>query len=63
MLFIRLSNITKQENETVREFHDKFGNLVQKIPMSHHPSDSFLLFLYTKAFARHMGLSPQRQIP
>jgi hypothetical protein len=49
MLLIWLNNITKPENEIVREFHDKFERLVQKIPVSHHPSNNFLLFLYTKA--------------
>jgi hypothetical protein len=29
MLLIRLNNITKVENETVREFHDKFERLIQ----------------------------------
>jgi hypothetical protein len=46
-MLIRLNNLTKQENETVREFHDKFENLMQKIPMSHHPSKT-------------TGISPQR---
>jgi hypothetical protein len=55
MLLIRLNNITKKENETVKEFHDKFEILVQKISMSYHPSNNFLLFLYTKSFTRQMG--------
>jgi hypothetical protein len=50
MLLIRINNLTNQDNENVREFHDKFENLMQNIPVSHHPSDSFLLFLYTKSF-------------
>jgi len=49
MLLTRLNNITKVENETVREFHDKFERLIQQIPTSHHPSNNFLLFLYTKS--------------
>jgi hypothetical protein len=28
---------------------------MQKIPVSHHPSDSFLLFIYTKAFIGQLG--------
>jgi hypothetical protein len=28
---------------------------MQKIPVSHHPSDSFLLFLYTKDFIGQLG--------
>jgi len=63
MLLIRLNNITKQENETVREFNDKFESLVQKVPVSHHPSDNFLLFLYTKAFTGQMGFLLKDKAP
>jgi hypothetical protein len=55
MLLIRLNNLVKQENETVREFHDKSETLLQNILVSHHPSDIFLLFLYTKAFTGQLG--------
>jgi hypothetical protein len=55
MLLVRLNNITKAENETVREFHDKFERLIQQIPSNHHPSNNFLLFLYTKSFTRRMS--------
>jgi hypothetical protein len=55
MLLIRLNNLVKQENETIREFHNKFETLLQKIPMSHHPSPSFLLFIYTKALTGQLG--------
>jgi hypothetical protein len=58
-----MNNITKQENETVREFHDKFENLVLKIPMSYHPSHNFLLFLYTKAFTGQMGFILKDKAP
>jgi hypothetical protein len=63
MLLIRLNNITKQENEIVREFHDKFESLVQKIPVSHHPLDNFLLFLYTKAFTGQMSFLLRDKAP
>ena len=63
ILLIRLNNLTKQENETVREFHDKFESLVQKILVSHHPSDNFLLFLYTKAFTGQMGFLLRDKAP
>jgi hypothetical protein len=55
MMLIRLNNITKQENETVRELHDKFESVVRNIPVSHHPLDNFLLFVYTKSFTGQMG--------
>jgi hypothetical protein len=52
MLFIRMNNLVKQENETVREFHDTFENLTQNIPIIQHTADNFLIFLYTKSFTR-----------
>jgi hypothetical protein len=55
MLLIRLKNLVKQENEIVREFPDKFETLMQNILVSHHPSNNFLLFLFTKAFAGQLG--------
>jgi hypothetical protein len=55
MFLTRLNNIKKVKNEIVSEFHDKFERLIQQIPASHHPSNNFLLFLYTKSFTRQMG--------
>jgi hypothetical protein len=55
MILIRINNLVKPENGNVRELHEKFENLMQKIPMSHHPYDSFLLFLYTKSFTGQLG--------
>jgi hypothetical protein len=65
MLLIRLNKLVKQENEIVREFHDKFETLLQNIHLSHQHSASFLLFIYTKAFIGHLGYllrdtNPQR---
>jgi hypothetical protein len=55
MLLTRLNNLVKQENETIREFQSRFETLLQKIPVSHHPTHSFLLFIYTKAFTGQLG--------
>jgi hypothetical protein len=55
MLQIRLNNLVKWENETIIEFHSRFATLLQKIPLSHHPTHSFLLFIYTKAFNGQLG--------
>jgi hypothetical protein len=46
----KLNYIKKAENETVREFHDRFDKLIQHIPASHHPSNNFFIFLYTTNF-------------
>jgi hypothetical protein len=56
VLLMRLNSLTKAENETVQEFHDKFERIVQQIPVSHHPSSSFLTFLYTKAFSGQLKI-------
>jgi hypothetical protein len=63
MLLIRLNNITKSENETVREFHDKFERLVQKISVSYHPSNNFLLFIYNKASTGKIGFLLKDKAP
>jgi hypothetical protein len=63
MLLTILNNITKAKNETVMEFHDKFERLVQQIPKSHHPSNNFLLFLYTKNFLGKMGFLIKDKAP
>jgi hypothetical protein len=55
MLLIRMNNLVKQENETIIEFHNKFETLLQNILVSHHPSPSFFLFIYTKAFTGYIG--------
>ena len=55
MLLTRLNNLWKQENETIREFHSRFETLLQKIPVNHHPTNSFLLYIYTKAFTGQLG--------
>jgi hypothetical protein len=36
---------------------------MQKIPVSHHPSYSFLLFLYTKAFIGQLGFLLRDKAP
>jgi hypothetical protein len=51
-LINKLDHIKKNENETVREFHDRFERLLQQIPANLHLSHNFLLSLYTKAFTR-----------
>jgi hypothetical protein len=43
MLLTGLNSLWKHENETIREFHTKFKTLLQKISVSHHPTDNFLV--------------------
>jgi hypothetical protein len=51
----RLNTLWKQDNETIREFHTRFETLLQKIPVSHHPANNFLVYIYTKAFIGQLG--------
>jgi hypothetical protein len=55
MLLTRLNSLWKHENETIREFHTRFETLLQKIPVSHHPTNNFLVYIYTKAFTGQLG--------
>ena len=43
------------KNETVKEFHIGFENLLQQIPRSPHPEDKYLVYLYTKALLVQLG--------
>jgi hypothetical protein len=42
MLIKRLEYMKQTENETVKEFHTRFENLLHQIPRSHHPEDRYL---------------------
>jgi hypothetical protein len=55
MMLTKLNTLWKQENETIREFHTRFETLLQKIPVSHHPANNFLVYIYTKAFTGQLG--------
>jgi hypothetical protein len=55
MLLTRLNSLWKHENESIREFHTRFETLLQKIPVSHHPSDNYLVYIYTKSFTSQLG--------
>jgi hypothetical protein len=55
MLLTRLNSLWKHDNETIREFHTRFETLLQKIPISHHPSDNYLVYIYTKSFTSQLG--------
>jgi hypothetical protein len=49
MLLQRLEHIKQIENETIREFQDRFVYLLYQIPRSHHPRNKCLIYLYTNA--------------
>jgi hypothetical protein len=47
MLIKILEHMKQTKNETIKEFHTRFENLLQQIPGSHHPEDKYLVYLYT----------------
>jgi hypothetical protein len=53
MLLQQLTEIGRNENETVREFNTRFEKLLQRIPSNICPERDHLIFLYTKAFPGH----------
>jgi hypothetical protein len=55
MLIKRLKYMKQTENETVKEFHTRFENLLHQIPRSHHAEDRYLAHLYTNALLVHLG--------
>jgi hypothetical protein len=63
MLLKRLEYIKQIENETIREFQDRFENLLWQIPRSHHPEDKYLTYLYTNALLVHLGFLLNKKGP
>jgi hypothetical protein len=62
-LLKRLDYIKQVENETVREFHNRFEKLLYQIPRSHHPGDMYLVYLYTNAILVHLGFLLNKKGP
>jgi hypothetical protein len=55
MLIKILEYMKQTKNETVKEFHTRFENLLQQIPRSHRPEDKYLVYLYTNALLVQLG--------
>jgi hypothetical protein len=51
----RLEYIKQTKNETVKEFHTRFENLLYHIPRSHRLGDKYLVYLYTNALLVHLA--------
>lgn len=56
MLLTQLREIKKKENETMKEFNDRFRKLVDNVPKKIRPSKDALLLHYTNAYDGHFGL-------
>jgi hypothetical protein len=63
MLLKILEYIKQTENETVREFQDRFENLLWKIPRSHHLEDKYPAYLYTNALLVNLGFLLSKKGP
>ena len=48
-LLKELEHIKQAEDETVRDFQDRFENTLYQIPESHHPEERYLIHLFTHA--------------
>jgi hypothetical protein len=62
-LLKRLEYVKQTENETVRDFQDRFEDLLYQIPRNHHPEDKYLVYLYTNALLVHLGFLLSKKRP
>jgi hypothetical protein len=63
VLLERLEHIKQNEDETVRDFQDRFENMLYQIPESHHPEDKYLVHLYTHVLWAHLGFPLSKRSP
>jgi hypothetical protein len=63
ILLKRLEHIKQTENETVRQFQDRFEDILYRIPESHHPEDKYIVHLYTNALLVHLGFPLSKKGP
>jgi hypothetical protein len=63
VLLQRLKHIKKTKNENIREFRDRFENLLYQIPRSHHAEDKYLVYLYTNSLLVHLGFLLSKKGP
>jgi hypothetical protein len=63
VLLKRLEHIKQTEDETVRDFQDRFEDILYQIPESHHPEEKYLVHLYTHALLVHLGFPLSKRGP
>jgi hypothetical protein len=49
VLLEKLEHIKHAEDEIVRDFQDRFENMLYQVPKSHHPEEKYLVHLFTRA--------------
>jgi hypothetical protein len=63
VLLKRLEDVKQTENETLRDFQDRFEHALFKIPKSHRPEDEYIVHLYTHALLVHLGFPLSKKGP
>jgi hypothetical protein len=63
VLLKRFKHIKQTENETLRDFQDRFEDTLYQIPKSHHPEDEYIVHLYTHALLVHLGFPLSKRGP
>jgi len=58
-----LKRIKKIEDETIKDFQDRFEDILYQIPLSHHPKEKYLFYLYTHALLVHLGFPLSKRGP
>jgi hypothetical protein len=63
VLLEKLEHIKQAEDETVRDFQDRFENMLYQIPEIHHPEEKYLIHLFTRALLAHLGFPLDKRAP
>jgi hypothetical protein len=63
VLLEELEHIKQAEDETVRDFQDRFENMLYQIPESHHPEERYLVHLFTRALLGYLSFPLDKRAP
>jgi hypothetical protein len=63
VLLKELEHIKQAEDETIRDFQDRFENMLYQIPESHHPEDRYRVQLFTCALLAYMRFPLDKKAP
>jgi hypothetical protein len=62
-LLEELESIKQTESEIVRSYSNRFRDVLQQFPPSHHPEDKYLVYLYTKGLQVHLSFLLDKKRP
>jgi hypothetical protein len=63
VLLEKLDHIKQAEDETVRDFHYRFENMLYQVPESHHLEEKYYVHLFTRALLGHLGFPLDKRAP